>query len=74
MNAIIRPDTCRTCAHKFVEGNGLICRRHPPVVQALIANTQSGPKMAGTVTMFPKVEKEWTCGEHRAFTTTRVMS
>lgn len=62
---VIRPQSCRGCAHGHQDGRTRYCRAHPPSVQAIIVQTPAGPQMAGTVANFPAVQEDWWCGEWR---------
>lgn len=65
MNAIIRPDTCSTCAHRVTLSTGrLECRANPPRPEPVIAMTPQGPQLVQVVSIFPPVEPEWHCGAH----------
>jgi hypothetical protein len=68
MNSIpvLKRNTCSTCAFKGGGGNELYCRFNPPTVHPAFTMTASGPKLAGQVALFPKVDPTWWCGQFSA--------
>lgn len=57
---------CSTCKYHVGAGAELYCRFNPPVVHPVIGMTPQGPRPAGQVTLFPKVEPSWWCGQYEA--------
>lgn len=74
MVPLLKPNRCPTCAYvdKSVEDGKppqYFCRRSPPQMATLytVVPGQQGvqPLVFGSISQFPKVETEWTCGEYK---------
>lgn len=61
--SVIRRNTCSTCAYKVGAGGEFYCRFNPPVAHPVFTMTPKGPQMAGQVSVFPKVDPGWWCGQ-----------
>lgn len=59
--------TCSSCAHSFIDGDKVFrCKAHPPAMHVLWGrDPNSGqPIVAGTLTVFPQVFPDLSCGDH----------
>lgn len=59
--------TCNDCKHNFEAPDGLHCRRYPPQGQLVIKEAKmiGGDVTKSSVSFYPNVNKEMTCGEYQ---------
>jgi hypothetical protein len=65
MAGLLKSDTCATCAHRYRENKEIQCRRNPPAAHPILVGTPQGPRLAGTLSVFPVVQETQWCGEHK---------
>jgi len=58
-------NTCGTCSFKVGFGKDSFCRAHAPAVHPVFGMTPKGPQLMGQVSLFPRVDPTWWCGEYR---------
>lgn len=67
--ALLAEDCCGRCKHAHAvfgsHAPTIYCRRFPPVPFPIIAVGPEGPTQAGTVSNFPSVLGDMTCGEFK---------
>ena len=62
--AWIAADRCGTCKFSFKADKMMVCRRNPPVAQAVMRGTPEGPVPIGCVANFPPIQDGQWCGEY----------
>lgn len=67
MNApIISKLSCRNCAHRHIQGGGMVCRLNPPVPLPSYQPGENGALLViGCVSAFPSVTADVKCGQHK---------
>ena len=65
--AIINKLSCRNCAHRHIQGGGMVCRLNPPVpLPHYKQDEESGVLVVyGCVSAFPSVTPDIKCGQHK---------
>lgn len=64
---IIKANTCATCSFKVGAADVLYCRFNPPTNVPVVMPDKTGkPFLAGSFSVFPKVEPHWWCGQFKA--------
>ena len=66
MTSVVESPSCDMCLFAFRAGDKLECREGPPAVHLLFEpDGAGGMKAAGTLSVFPSVRREMSCGRWR---------
>jgi hypothetical protein len=66
MASLISPNSCKSCKHVWRTPGEDVCRFNPPTCTPVVGPDRNGQlQMLGKISVFPKVEEGWVCGQYQ---------
>lgn len=65
MIGLIGGRSCRTCEHRFVQSQVILCLRYPPTLLLVPMKQPNGEIQPGAQSFYPQVNPDMPCGEYR---------